>query len=76
MGLHQHVGGYEDFWKVEAFLFEFRHAQEHMKKSAAALLDVRALPADKAARKRYDRAHKKMVRLIRDWNRIEQEREK
>jgi hypothetical protein len=75
MGLYVHVTGHDDAAKVEAFLCEFARAREHMKKAADALLQVRELPKSEPDKKRYDRAHKRVVRLIRDWNRIEQERE-
>ena len=44
-------------------------AREAMRKAADAFL------AASAADRRYDSTHKAMVRLIREWNRLEQTRE-
>lgn len=57
------------------FLVAFYESQSSMKKAAAAMKAAsRAakLPED---RKRYDQVHKRMVKLLREWNSIEHMRE-
>lgn len=55
------------------FLTQFSNAQNCMQRATIAMLEVRH-NANSEDRKRYDRTHKKMVRLLREWNRIEHER--
>ena len=66
----------------DTFLHEHFVAARSMKNAAAAMLicsqtSNSKFEPDRAAenRKRYDKTHKKMVKLIRAWNRLEQERE-
>ena len=65
-------GGYQH---GAAFLSEFERARKAMADSAAAMLRCAEVAPDPDDRERYDRTHKQMVRLIRDWNRLEQQRE-
>lgn len=60
------------------FLNEYAHARHHMKRAADAMLLCSATkPGLKRIdqRKQYNKTHKRMVRLIREWNRLEQFRE-
>jgi len=56
------------------FLSEFAAAQKAMKRATDAMLRVskEAYPAHRA---RYDGIHKEMVRQMREWNKLEQQRE-
>lgn len=57
------------------FLKAWERAQIAMDEAARAMrVASRTMPKTED-RKRYDRLHKKMVRAIHDWNRLEQERE-
>ena len=66
----------------EKFLSAFEDSRTAMKRAIAAihtcsgtaLHPVTRVPYHEA-RTQYDRMHKKMVRLLREWNKIEQERE-
>lgn len=53
-----------------AFLTEFARAQHAMQKAA------RAMHTCAKEQRHYDRTHKQMVRLLREWNNIEHQREK
>lgn len=57
------------------FLREFNYAQEHMRAATEAMRRCKPFVSDEETRKRYDRTHKAMVRISREWNRIEHERE-
>ena len=57
------------------FLTHAYGASYEMEKAAAAMLQCSKVVQDEEASRRYDAAHKKMVRLRREWNRIEHERE-
>jgi hypothetical protein len=57
------------FDKGDEFLFDFVAARHAMEKAAQTMKECAAI------HRPYDRTHKRMVKLIRDWNRIEQERE-
>lgn len=57
------------------FLDDFSHASKLMKSAADRLKGCAAFARTAEKRKAYDASHKKMVRLIREWNRIEHERE-
>lgn len=60
--------------RATIFLQSFARTREGLKQASDALLAfVETL--DKEDRPRYLRTHKQMVRLARDWNRIEHERE-
>lgn len=66
-GPHDYPGG--------DFLTAFETSQAKMRDAVEGMARCRDAAATPAGRKRYDRAHKKMTRLLRDWNRTEQERE-
>jgi hypothetical protein len=57
------------------FLTHAYNVSFEMEKAAAAMLACSEVVEDKGAARRYDAAHKKIVRLRREWNRIEHERE-
>lgn len=57
------------------FLAEFKGAQDAMKAATARMLTLSKTMAIPEHRKRYDRTHKQMLRVIRDWNNIEHTRE-
>lgn len=57
------------------FLTHFHRASEHMRRAAAAMHKASEETAQLVDQVRYDKTHKAMVRLIRQWNRIEHERE-
>jgi len=64
---------------AEKFLEEFERAQKAMKSAADAMLAVskiKELDQYPETRKRYDAVHKDMVRQIREWNRLEEKRER
>jgi len=61
-------------WDVSDFLYHFSNASKEMKKSEAALLKVMEDIQDPEVRKLYSAVHKKMVRIRKNWNRIEHER--
>jgi hypothetical protein len=52
------------------FLGHFNEAQKHMQAAADAMLECSKID------KSYDAAHKAIVRLSREWNKIEHMREK
>lgn len=60
---------------AERYLIEDQDARRHMRAAADAMLECSKTAKDAETAARYDAAHKKMVRLMRDWNRLEQERE-
>lgn len=66
----------EDALEAHVYLHEHDMARRAMKKAAAAMLAVSKSAPDAADRKRYDRTHKKLVRILRDWNSIEHGRER
>ena len=55
------------------FLSAFESSRSAMRDAAKAMLKVKAAAPQHAAQ--YDRAHKQMVRLIREWNKVEMLRE-
>lgn len=57
------------------FLTTFSQASGCMKKATAAMLETARSAPNPEHRRAYDRAHKRMVRLMREWNQIEHERE-
>lgn len=61
--------------EADIFLGSFERARNAMRRAVDAMKVVSTVATTKDDRKRYDRTHKKMVRILRDWNRIEQERE-
>jgi hypothetical protein len=59
----------------DEFLLAFERARSGMKASKVAMLKCSQVAADVATQARYDAMHKKIARLLREWNAIEQERE-
>jgi hypothetical protein len=57
------------------FLIHFRNAQETIRIASASMKLCALRNNDKKIKRRYDRAHKKMVKLMREWNKIEHMRE-
>ena len=57
------------------FLDHFSQAKKKMKEASVLMLECSKVAKDIEAKKRYDKAHKKIVRIIKDWNKIEHERE-
>ena len=57
------------------FLGEFDSALHHMKKASQAMLHVSKVTYPEY-KKQYDKMHKRMVRITREWAQIEHEREK
>lgn len=60
---------------ADEFLHKFQSARRTMKDAAEAMLKVSKIATSAEDRARYDIIHKKMVRLSREWSRIEHERE-
>lgn len=65
----------EDVQVASDFLSAFSNASAAMQRSADLMLECSKRVGDAADRARYDAVHKKMVRQIADWNRLEHERE-
>lgn len=63
--------------KASKFLGTFSYAGNQMKEAASQLLELSKILKERYPEeaKRYDREHKKMVRIIREWNSIEHSRE-
>lgn len=57
------------------FLDTWERAQASMRATVEAMLQVRDGCTDPADRARYDRHHKRLVRAMHDWNRLDQLRE-
>jgi hypothetical protein len=57
------------------FLSQFDRSRSAMQSAATAMLECSRNAATPDSKKRYDMTHKAMMRLIRDWNRLEQVRE-
>jgi len=60
---------------ADDFLSKFSVASQAMTAAATAMLECAKIANTPEARSRYDATHKKMVQMVRDWNRLEQERE-
>lgn len=60
---------------AEGFLTAFDTARRAMQTACDRMLDVSKIAATPDDRKRYDMIHKDMVRLCREWNKLEQKRE-
>ena len=60
---------------ADAFLSYYSQAQFAMAKATESMLAVSRLDLKPEDRRRYDRTHKQMKRVLRDWNRIEHRRE-
>lgn len=58
------------------FLHHFHASQQAMQKAASRMLALSQFVGMPEDRKRYDRTHKQMVRLLKEWNSIEHQREK
>ena len=56
-------------------LSAFESARQAMKRSKEAMLKCSKSSCDKVAAKQYDKVHKEMVRLIKEWNTLEEKRE-
>lgn len=59
----------------EDFLNAFASASHEMVKAKNAMLKCKLATVDPEAARQYDKVAKAMARLIRDWRRLEQERE-
>ncbi len=59
----------------DRFLLAFARSRKSMKESTRAMLECSKAASDHTIKARYSFMHKKMVRLERSWNAIEQERE-
>ena len=57
------------------FLTSFASSRHKMEQAKNAMLACSKVAKDQDQRKRYDHIHKEMVRLIREWNRLEEARE-
>lgn len=66
------VGHEED---AEAFLQAWKASQDGMRAAIDAMLRVSKTCGSADDKKRYDRLHKRMVQMMRDWNRLEESRE-
>lgn len=62
-------------YDADKFLTPYHRARMQMREAIVGMEAVIRAAPDRAVQGRYKRAHHKMVRLLRDWNRIEQERE-
>jgi len=60
---------------ADALLHEFEGARQAMKAATARMLECSRVAPGEQSRRAYDRAHKRMVRLLRQWNAIEHMRE-
>jgi hypothetical protein len=59
----------------DEFLCEFGRARASMKSAANWMLKCSQVAKTPEQRKSYDATYKRMVRLMSDWNRLEQQRE-
>lgn len=57
------------------FLTTFDNSRRAMSATADAMLKCSQVAFTPEAQQRYDRTHKKMVKLIREWNKLEELRE-
>lgn len=60
---------------ASSFLAAYGESQLHMASAAAFMLKCSQLAVDAEDRKRYDAIHKQIVRLQREWNKLEHLRE-
>ncbi len=60
---------------ADRFLSTFEMSRRSMKAAAEAMLECSKVANTPEARKRYDATYKKMVRQIREWNKLEEKRE-
>lgn len=58
------------------FLDKFSEVQKKMKEASVSMLQCSKVAKDIGTRRRYDKVHKKMVKILKDWNKIEHERER
>lgn len=66
---------HEDVDTACEFLSAFHRAQANMKISAELMKRCSEIAVRPATKKQYDRTHKKMVRLMKEWNKLEHFRE-
>lgn len=59
----------------DRFLAAFKQSREAMEKASVAMLAASMAAATPEGKRRYDRTHKAMVRLMREWNSLEASRE-
>ncbi len=57
------------------FLTAFDKSRGEMRQSAELMLECAKSAVADDTRKRYDRTHKRMVKLMREWNQLEEFRE-
>lgn len=57
------------------FLTAFHQARHYMGRAASLMLECSKRVSDPEAKRSYDRSHKHMRRVLRDWNRTEEMRE-
>lgn len=57
------------------YLDAFAAASAHMERAATAMLDCAKVAKTPEQRKQYDATHKAMVRLKREWHKLEHTRE-
>jgi hypothetical protein len=62
-------------YEADKFLTPYDRARSEMRHAIDGMEAVIRAAPSREMQNRYKRAHHKMVRLLRDWNRIEQERE-
>lgn len=77
MGVYDHVGD-DDICEPGRFLEHFQQARAEMEEAAKSMLTLSKSATavkDPVAAQRYDATHKRMVRLIREWNSLEHFRE-
>lgn len=67
--------GFANIGTAEGFLSAFDRSRGAMKAAADGMLGCADAAQTDADRKRYKRIHKQMVRLMREWNSLEQKRE-
>ena len=66
---------FDKIHKADEFLLAFEQSRQTMKRAADAMLVCSKIAITADDRKRYDSVHKKMVRKIRAWNKLEEKRE-
>jgi hypothetical protein len=59
----------------EEFMSKFQVSQKAMKDACEAMLVCAQTAKHEGERKRYDKAHKHMIRCLKEWNRTEHIRE-
>ena len=59
----------------DEFLNAFESSRQAMRRAKEAMLKCSRSSTNKAISVRYDKTHKEMTRLIKEWNKLEQKRE-